>query len=229
MRLSIILFFLLQLQQAHSQINIYTDLGSFLTPRPIGGDRFIEKILMRPNIGIEKTNNLKTTSFLLMYKKNHGFGIYYRGFDSQGFRFDVSRKKYFPNNQRMYIEGQLRFETVSAKDAHTRHRNPDVDLNSKNFQIGIKIGARGKYIRKIAGDLSIGLGLGFFKDNENISALKSNYLSKDDRLRLENRQIDLNNWNKNIYLLPIPYFQYRLHFNGNNHKKFKVYQLNRAK
>jgi hypothetical protein len=227
MKFKIFIFFLFSFQVAQSQINIFTDLGSFLTPRPQGGDKFIEKILMRPNIGIEKTNDLKTTSLLLMYKRNHGFGIYYRGFDSDGIRVDFSRKKYFPNNQRMYLEGQLRLELISAKDATTRHRSGDVDINSKNFQIGIKIGGRGKYIRKISGDLSFGLGLGIFKDKETFSALRYNYLTPSNRIVIEKRQIELDEWNRNIYLLPIPYFQYRLHFNGSKFKKEKIFQRKR--
>jgi hypothetical protein len=224
MTFKFIIFFLFSFHVAQCQINIYTDLGSFLIPRVQGGDKFIEKILMRPNIGVEKTNNLKTTSLLFMYKKNHGYGIYYRGFDSNGIRIDLSQKRYFPNNQRMYLEAQFRFELISAKDAFTTHRSPYVDIKSKNLQIGVKIGGRGKYIRKIGGDLSFGIGLGFFKDKETISAFRYNNLLPSQRIKMEKWQVDLDEWNKKIYLLPIPYIQYRLHFNGSKVKKEKVFQ-----
>lgn len=144
MKLTVFLLLLFALQKGFSQINVFTDVGNLLMYRPIGGNNLFEKIIMRPNLGVERTKELKTTSLLLMYKKNHGFGIFYNIFDSKGIRVDLSRKKYFPNNQRLFWETQLRFEIINAKNASPLHRFPEVDINSKDIQIGFKIGGRGQ-------------------------------------------------------------------------------------
>jgi hypothetical protein len=222
MKLKLFLLLLFILQKGFCQVNVFTDVGNLLMYRPIGGDNIFDKILMRPNLGIEKTNGLKTTSLLFMYKKNHGFGIFYNIFDSEGFRVDFSRKKYFPRNQRLFWETQLRFEIVNAKNASTMHWFPEVDINSKDIQLGFKIGGRGKYIRKINGDFCIGMGVGFMKNRQFVSALKD--FGQAQNPTLLEYQERINSINKDINLFYVPYLQYRLHFNGKNHKKFKVYQ-----
>jgi hypothetical protein len=223
MKLKVFLLLLFALQKGMSQINVFTDVGNLLMYRPIGGNNFFEKIIMRPNLGIEKTKDLKTTSLLIMYKKNHGFGIFYNIFDSKGIRVDLSRKKYFPNNQRLFWETQLRFEIVNAKNASTLHRFPEVDINSKDIQIGFKIGGRGNYIRKINGDFSVGIGVGFMKNSQYVSALKD--VGQAQNSVLLEYQDRINSIDKNIEVFFVPYLQYRLHFNGKNHKKFQVFQL----
>lgn len=61
------------------------------------------------------------------------------------------------------------------------------------------------------------------KNRQDVSALKD--VGQAQNPVLLEYQDRLNLIDKNFEVFFVPYLQYRLHFNGKNHKKFKVFQL----